>query len=74
MHGEKDPLNLNDLIAQITNIRDECNWEAHPFGKDLELTFWIDDKKYAITSVESKQAFGCGCWIGVDFGIEERNK
>ncbi len=60
-------MTLNEMIDQLIRIRDECNWGAHPFGKDLEMELWDEDinkhTTFKITSIEPHSA-ACGCWIG----------
>ena len=59
---------IDDLIYKLSKIRDELG--SHHKG-DGEVSFWIDDKKLALVSVEPTRAFGCGCWVGVELEFKE---
>lgn len=71
-------MKLDELISQLQTIREECNYNAHPYGKDSEVSVWWmrdkehDNEVFDIVEVEAERAPGCGCWVGAEIIIGKK--
>jgi hypothetical protein len=77
-------MKLDKLIEELIRIRDECNYNAHPYGKDTDVdVWWIRDKDHSnevfkIAEIRPNYHMGCDCYVGAEIWvqgeIEEENK
>lgn len=70
-------MKLDELIERLIIIRDECNYNAHPYGKNLDVDIWWirdkdhDNEKFKIVDLDIQSAYGCGCWTGAEILIDK---
>lgn len=69
-------MKLDELITELQRIQAECNYNAHPYGKDKDVdVWWVRDKDhdnevFKIAEIRPKYHMGCDCYVGAEIWVQ----